>query len=288
MTLTTALLCLVLAAPDEPPPAASAKALEALQQLHHDEAKSWTMYLDKDRRTKAEFRSKPIYVWTNPTRSHGQHGAVFVWTHEGRPVVVSSTFSHPEMKRRMVCYEFHSLALKSLVPENRDAAAEKWEPRGPIELHPLPGAPVPDASAARRLGQMRALARDFTAHSIDYQKERWELRLLTAPLYRYEKPEGNVIDGALFAFVTSAGTDPEVMIALEARQEREKTAWYYRAIRFSDSNLYVQHKGKEVWTSIRDNAHTLHYNADHTYRLIRAHYLDELPEMAAQRVEEEP
>jgi hypothetical protein len=112
--------------------------------------------------------------------------------------------------------------------------------------------------------------------------ERWDLRLLPQPLYRYEKPEGDVVDGTLFAFVTSAGTDPEVVLALEARKAGESLAWHYRAIRFSDSNLYVQHSGKEVWTSIRDDRNQLHFNPDHTYRLLRDKAIDELPELVVE------
>ena len=144
---------------------------------------------------------------------------------------------------------------------------------------PLPSAPQPGASPGRRLIQMRSLARDFTAHSIDYQEERWDLRLLPQPLYRYEKPEGEVVDGALFAFVTSAGTDPEVVLALEARRAGDALAWHYRAIRFSDSNLFVQYSGKEVWTSVRDERNQLHFNPDHTYRLLRDKAIEELPEL---------
>jgi hypothetical protein len=129
---------------------------------------------------------------------------------------------------------------------------------------------------------MRSLAREFTAHSVDFQKERWELRLLTQPLYRYEKPSGETVDGSLFAFVTSAGTDPEIVLVLEARTVNDDTAWHYRALRFSDSNLYVRHNGKDVWSSVRDDKHTLHHSADHTYRLIRDRYLDELPQIVSE------
>ncbi len=88
------------------------------------------------------------------------------------------------------------------------------------------------------------------------------------------------MDGALFAFVTSAGTDPEVVLVLEARKTAEGSAWYYRAIRFSDSNLYVQNAGKDVWRSLRDQRNQLHFNADHTYRLLRDKTIDELPELS--------
>ena len=89
MSLSVLFLTTVLLAADEPKPA-SAEALEALQKLHLEEANRWTMYLDKEGKSKADFREKPIYIWTNPTRSHGQHGSVFVWTHQGRPVAIGS------------------------------------------------------------------------------------------------------------------------------------------------------------------------------------------------------
>lgn len=270
-------LALLGADPAAKPP--SAKALERLQTLHYDEGTRWQMHLDSARKSKAELNAKPIYVWTNPTRSAGQHGAVYVWLDRGRPVVVGSIFSHPEKGRRIVCHEFHSLAPGTLFPE-RSTEPERWDPKAAVPLLPLPGAAAPEASPTRRVLQMRNLARDFTAHSIDVRKERWELRLLSQPLYRYEKPERDVLDGALFAFVTSAGTDPEVVLALEARKEGDKAVWYYRAVRFSDSNLYVQHKGKEVWSSVRDDRNQLHFNPDHTYRLIRDKVIDELPELA--------
>jgi hypothetical protein len=273
------LLCLFLVAAD--PPKQSAKAVELLQALHLEEGAKWQMYLDSAHKTKAELNRKPIYIWSNPTRSGGQNGAVYVWTYQGRPQVVGSIFSHPDQTRRVVCHEFHSLATGTLLPE-RENAAEKWQPKVAIKLELLKGAAAPDSSPTRRLVQMRSLAREFNAHTIDVNKERWELRLLSQPLFRYEKPEGEVIDGALFAFVTSAGTDPEVVLALEARKIEGGSAWFYRAIRFSDSNLYVQHKGKEVWTSIRDDQNQLHFNPDHTYRLIRDKFIDELPELVTE------
>jgi hypothetical protein len=275
MSLSLAIaLALIAAEPD----ASSAKAAERLQALHLAEARQWQMFVDVEHKAKAELVEKPIYIWTNPTRSDGQHGAVYIWSHRGRPVAIGSIFSHPESGQRMICHELHALAEGKLFPQ-REKAEETWEPKAAVLMLPLLDAHAPETTPARRLIQMRSLARDFTAHSIDYQMERWTLRLLGQPLYRYEKPEGEVVDGALFAFVTNAGTDPEVIVALEARQMGDRLAWYYRAIRFSDSNLYVQHAGKEVWSSVRDDQNQLHFNADRTYRLIRDKYIEELPEL---------
>lgn len=278
--MTACHVCVALAllvAEDQP--ASPPKAADRLQALHRLEAEKWRMNMDEGRQTEAKLNPKPIYIWTNPTRSDGQNGAVYLWLHRGRPVVIGSIFSHPERGQRIVCHEFHTLAAEKLFPQ-RDADAEAWQPQAGVAMLPLPDVPMPEATASRRLTQMRSLSKQFTAHSIDYQKERWELRLLPQPMYRYEKPEGDVVDGAIFAYVTSAGTDPEVVLVLEARKTSNSLAWYYRAIRFSDSNLYVRHDGKEIWNSIRDDKNQLHFNPDHTYRLIRDKAIPEFPELA--------
>ena len=96
---------------------------------------------------------------------------------------------------------------------------------------------------------MRALTHDFSASTRDDKDRNWELRLLTQPLYRYKSTDPDVLDGALFAFVTSAGTDPEALLVLEARKTRATNApvWHHAVARFTDLNLWVRHKGKEVF-----------------------------------------
>ena len=86
------------------------------------------------------------------------------------------------------------------------------------------------------------------------------MRLLTQPLFRYESTDPKVVDGALFGFVTSAGTDPEVIILLEAREGQAGPEWRYAVCRFSDLDLYVKHKEVEIWTSIRGGENDLLHN----------------------------
>jgi hypothetical protein len=269
---------LTLLAAEEQSPLPS-KPADRLLALHQREAEAWRMYVDDARQTEAKLNAKSIYIWTNPTRSGGQHGAVYVWLHQGRPVVIGSMFSHPEQGKRMICHELHSLATEKLYPE-RDATAETWQPKSSVKMLPLPEAPPAETTAGRRLIQMRSLSKQFAAHSIDYQKERWELRLLPQPMHRYEHPEGDVVDGAIFAFVSSAGTDPEIVLVLEARQYGDALAWHYRAVRFSDSDLHLQYRGKEIWNNVRDDKNQLHFNPDHTYRLIRDRAIEEPAELS--------
>jgi hypothetical protein len=274
-------LPVLLMLPGEDAPAKAPPLEDRLRQENLADARLWEMFLDSNRQTKAQLVERPVYLWTNPTK--GQFGSVFVWVHEGQPMVVGTIFAHPIGKglRRMT-HEFHSLAPTVLAAECKDDMGQTWEPKAAVTLHPLPDAPKPDASPAKRLIQMRSLGRQFGGHTVDWRKQRWELRLLPQPLYRYEKPPASggrkppgaddVLDGALLALVTSAGTDPEVFLLLEARKEG---GWHYALLRFADSSLFVHHNEKEIWTSVRDKENTQFYNPDHTYRVFHKRVLDE-------------
>lgn len=245
--------------------------IDRLHALNLAEARKWEMFTDQSEKTKAELLERPVYLWTNPLPRFGfQYGSVFVWLHNGRPLVVGSIFAHPiEPGRRRLVHEFHSLTPSVLSAQCRDEQANVWAPKAALVLKPLPGAPVPDKSPTRRLIQMRSLAREFSGHTIDHRKERWELRLLGQPLYRYEKPtgkpQGEIIDGALLALVTDAGTDPEVLLLLEARTD----GWHYALLRFCDASAWVNHKDKEVWTAVRDNENMQLHSPDHTYQVFQ-------------------
>ena len=114
---------------------------------------------------------------------------------------------------------------------------------------------------------MRSICRDFAASSVSSQSERTELRLLPQPLYRYQSKNADVIDGALFSFVCSVGTDPEVFLLLEARKVDDGMRWHYSLARFSHMNLFVTYKDREVWQAVRDEKDTIAHSADNTYWL---------------------
>jgi len=252
------------------------KKAKQLLAFNVNEAAQYTIYRDRSRREKLEFHKEPVYVWTNLVRNGGQNGAVFVWTFHGRPEVVASFHSNrADLKegRRAVTHELHSLSPKLLAVDR--VGPEQWEPRAGLALKPLPEAPPPAESLRQRLTQMRDLARGFSAHSNDRAGQTWELRLLTRPLYRYESTDPEVIDGALFAFVTSAGTDPEVIVVLEARKTDTGSQWQYSVCRFSDLDLFVEHKKIEVWKSIRGGDNDLNHDPQHVYRLIFDRTIDD-------------
>ena len=109
------------------------------------------------------------------------------------------------------------------------------------------GCSPPAASPVQRLRQIRELAKDFTARQISHTGVGYEMRLLLQPIYRYEGTEGDLIDGALFAFVHAG--DPEVFLQIEARKVHALLQWQYSLARFNSVFLAASHKGREIWTA---------------------------------------
>ena len=223
---------------------------ERLHRIYLGEAEGYAIFRDASRKEKVALKREPVYVWTNPVRGGEQDGEVFIWTCRGRAEVLGTFFSFPATGPRGLHHELHSLSTTTL-DVTRPGGAHGWSPQGP-GLHPakIAGAQAPGRSAPQRLSQMRALTRDFAAETEDDKGRRWELRLLPQPLHRYESTDPDVVDGAVFAFVTSAGTDPEVLLVLEARKDAGETAasWRYALGRFTDMKARVRHKGKEVFS----------------------------------------
>jgi hypothetical protein len=250
---------------------------ERLLTLHVGEAATYSIYRDAARTQRLELKREPIYRWSNPTRVGGQEGDVFVWTYRGRPEVVASIFSHPREGRqeRRLCHELHSLSESVLVVD-RDSP-NRWEPQAAgVELKPVPDAPAPADSPVQRGVQIRAMARDFSGRSLSDAGQAWELRLLPKPLYRYESTDPDVIDGAVFALVSSAGTDPEIILLIEARKTPQVARWTYGAARFSDMSLWLKHKDHEVWSAIRGPENTFNYDAKHRFRFYQDRIVPEI------------
>ena len=78
----------------------------------------------------------------------------------------------------------------------------------------------------------------------------WELRLLPTPIYHYENTEGELLDGAMFAFVR--GTDPDLWLLIEARAIDGGHQWQYGLATFNGKvESHVDYRGAEVWKTPR-------------------------------------
>jgi hypothetical protein len=207
---------------------------------------------------------RPAYTWARSGPYGGTYGAVYVWTERGNAEAVACFWRNPGTDGTLsIVHELHSLSPVVLNSAGKDS--DSWKPKAGLKRHPLADAPVPMASATGRMQQMRTLCRDFTAKSVSSRGDRTELRHLPQPLYRYESTNPDIVDGALFAFVCSIGTDPEVFLLLEAINGANGPRWHYALARFSHMNLFVNFKDREVWQALRDQDNPISHNADHTY-----------------------
>jgi hypothetical protein len=244
------LLCAAtIQAKDDKSPQATRSARDRVLEIYSNDAEEFTIYRDSSRKDKVELRREPVLVCSDPAREGGD-GAVFVWTWRGRPEVIGMFFSYPSTGPRKLHHEFHSLSLSVLDVSRSGTHRTAWTPTGPgIALKAIADAPAPAATAPQRLSQMRSLTRDFSASTRNHADRRLELRLLPQPLYRYQSTDPEVLDGALFAFVTA--TDPEALIVIEARKppSADGPVWHYAACRLTDLGLVVRHKGKDVLTA---------------------------------------
>ena len=149
---------------------------------------------------------------------------------------------------RKTGHEFHE--FQSLAPAGLTAASQerpRWTPEKPgIEWKPAPGAPVPAGTAAGRLNQMRAMSREYTATVSTSEKDQQELRLLPQPVFRYGRADGEIVDGAIFAYCK--GTNPEVLLLVEAVKKGDKLEWTSAFARMTSRGCAVQRNKKEVWS----------------------------------------
>ena len=240
-------LFLLLAA-DEPVESLAKKMLP----VYRNEIAEYSLAVESAPKQELELKKEPIFEWSNPVGQGLHQGVIFLWLRDGRPAALGGIFSHPVpgWKGRKILHEFHALDRDKLLVRRPSGALNEWKPQAGLARKELPDAGNPAATRGARLVQMRRLAQQFTGHSTDNERERWELRLLPTPLYRYPEAKSGVFDGALFALTSSAGTDPEVLLLIEAHQKDGKTRWEYACGRFGVCSMYVQHKGKEVWSSV--------------------------------------
>jgi hypothetical protein len=263
-------------------------SVKALLKLHLKDALDYSIARDSQAKEVLEFQSEPVFTWTNPVSFGLQTGHIFLWTYQDRPEAIGTIFSvkAANTQKRMVVHEFHTLSEKRLYPKTPAYSDEKWEPKVGIVFNYIDQTSVIESNSNSRLRNLKAIARTFEGETVDQGLHRRQLRLLTTPLIRYEPKTGVVVDGALFAMVSSDGTDPEVLLMVEAIQDGADKVlkWRCAALRFSDKDIIVKRNGMEVWSSLKDA--NLRCAIEKDYRLIstpqrdymcyRSHDVDEL------------
>jgi hypothetical protein len=186
-----------------------------------------------------KLEKSPVLRWPNPTRETPD-GATFVWSLNGRPLAIGCVWQYAKGHGG---FEFHSLSQSPIQATRGDRVVWKCDKRG-ITLEPFPDAPAPAKTAVTRAKQMRDLARRFNCRVLAQGKE--NLRLLTQPLYVWDRNGDKLPDLALFAFVQ--GTDPEIILLLETADGAKGQEWRYVLTRRSGVALEADLDGKKVWS----------------------------------------
>ena len=196
-----------------------------------------------------ELNSKPLFTWHTARVNLIQQGVVFAWEYKGRPEIVASFFSHePAGKPIDLLQEMHSVSTSTLTALKDDRIY--WSPKTPgVEPTLVPSSGVPAKASGLRLAQMRRIARRFTGSQTNYEGQQSPLRLLPQPIHRTGQDHPEVLDGAIFCLMSDAGTDPEVLVVIEAMKSDgdDGWKWHYSLGRFTDLKTSVQLDNQEVW-----------------------------------------
>ncbi len=196
-----------------------------------------------------ELLPDPILNWSNPERRTSA-GGMFLWTLHGRPMVAMCGYPTGEAGfDGSVVYdcEFQSLASEPLTAT--ESGVLVWEPnQAGVVFQTLKSDSDPATSSAARMLQMRSLSREFTGKLVPPQRTEIPLRMLSSPIYRYPEPShsSDYVDGAIFAMVQ--GTDPEVLLQIEAvMNDQGEAKWRYALSRMSMVPTEVRHRDALIW-----------------------------------------
>jgi hypothetical protein len=188
---------------------------------------------------------EPVLRYTDNTREN-RESSLWLWSGGGRPTAILAVEFYPKPPRGpRWLFEIASLSPDRIAA--RHEADLQWIAKEPgLKPTPLASVEPPAEKATRRLAQMKAIFRKFTAHESAVIEGRIELRQLSSPLHRYADEGAGVVDGAIFAFAN--GTNPEVLLILEAHADKDsKLHWQYSLAQMTGGAVTVERDGEEVW-----------------------------------------
>ncbi len=220
------------------------RELAQLRKQLDDSVREFQLTVERDNKP-IELSPIPALRWENNTRGTPT-GVTTLFLGAGRPEAVCCTY----IGNKKLMHEFTSLSRGKL--EARLNESTVWEPaESGVKFRPIPNAEAPAETPVGRLRQMKTLSNRFESKLLGWRNVnplREELRMLPRPIYRYEKlPAGEVIDGAVFAFV--AGVDPETLLLIEAVSRDGKNHWEYSFARRTSGELEGRLDKQVVWSA---------------------------------------
>jgi hypothetical protein len=110
---------------------------------------------------------------------------------------------------------------------------------------------------------MKRLAQRFKV-TTKPQGERYILRLMASPVYRYSDPDAGITDGAIFIFAN--GTNPDAVCMIECHDHGVSGAqWQYAFASLCASEASAQFNEQVVWTK----SHTRRQRTPTPYTIVQ-------------------
>jgi len=192
---------------------------------------------DMPERTAPVLSKSPLLRTNYPTRNE-LDGALWLWLDGQRPVAALTMTYYASRK-----WNYENVTLTDEAITLRGRPSWTWQPQAePRRWIALDDA-VPEAPRARQLA-LRAIPRQFDVTEVR-RGEQFPLRLVGQPIYSYSDANAGVLDAALF--VVSNGTNPEVIVQVEARAENESRRWHVAFARLTAAEATVRVGDKELW-----------------------------------------
>jgi hypothetical protein len=224
--------------PDDDKDQKAAALREVKQRLKH--VRLFTRAAEGEPEKEIAQPDDPVFRYSDPARSLA-NAAVWVFG-KGRPAALVTLEKYPRD------WAFELIAFDDPHVAANTADGWRWSPgKTAVQFHELPDAPAPADTEVARLRQMKNAIRAFSAMQTDERGQRYELRLVTQPIYRYADEPAGLIDGALF--VLSYGTNPEIVIGLECRKSADgESRWYYGVAPSSSNACVLKLNDRDVWS----------------------------------------
>jgi hypothetical protein len=202
-----------------------------------------------------EMHPEPIFRYGGTARGW-QDGTVWAFGKNGRPVLLLTLAAEDGE------YDGETTSLSDTPIECSDTHGFSWQPGAPgLKMQAIPGVPRPSGQQRTRAFQLKQMARRFSAFEYWYTddqsqgKQRFQLRLLPRPVWRYADPDAGIVDGAIFLYCY--GTNPEVIGLIEAHAGKDgNVVWHAGFTRAAGADLFVYLGDDEFWEPPeRDSRH---------------------------------
>lgn len=134
-------------------------------------------------------------------------------------------------------------------PQSVQGAGWEWTPEdAEFQWVKVPVDAAPGGAARLRQSQLKLLIQDFAA-SEEFNGQTYQLRVLPRPIYEYKDPARGVLGGAVF--VVANGTNAEILMFVEAREESDATpaCWVAGFSRLATASLDVKYAKQDFWSS---------------------------------------